>query len=89
MQWHARALQGEADESDEDEAGAVVDVNQVAHADADLAVGQDAEVLVLACHAQGAWAKGKATAVQKTLRQEIRGGAQKNRRQTTIRALMR
>jgi hypothetical protein len=35
---NVRAVQGEADEGDEDEAGAVVDVHEVVHADADLAV---------------------------------------------------
>ena len=49
-----RALQGEADEGDEDEAGAVVGVEQVVHADAYLAVRQHIEVLVLACNVGGA-----------------------------------
>ncbi len=47
-------MQGEADEGDEDEAGAVVGVEQVVHADAYLAVGQHVEVLVLACNVGGA-----------------------------------
>ena len=35
---NVRSVEGEADEGDEDEAGAVGDVREVVHADADLAV---------------------------------------------------